>query len=214
MSDEADDPARELGLHFYLYETKPDEEAATWWGQLAGGMYRLITVREELEALRVERNVEKAMRRLESHVESYLVRAFELQERALGLLASRTGQKKDVEQLRHADKRDAALSRLKPVDPELTAAVETLRSLLDDDRLVRNRHTHEIYLSLALNTGSDIFDPYDALLEMSNDAAGRRKLETLLRREVKKTAQRYIDKVGPLIEAVQKVLEAGDAKQP
>ena len=56
----------------------------------------------------------------------------------------------------------------------------------------------------------DIFDPYDALLDLSNKPASRRKLETLLRREIKKTAQRYVDKVEALLEAVRKVLEVGD----
>ena len=37
-----------------------------------------------------------------------------------------------------------------------------------------------------------------------------RKFETLLRREVKKTAQYYVHKVEALLEAVQKVLKAGD----
>ena len=52
MSDEVDDSSPEPGLLFYYYETKIGEEAGTWWGQLAGGMHRLVTVREELEALR------------------------------------------------------------------------------------------------------------------------------------------------------------------
>jgi hypothetical protein len=132
MSDAVDDSSPEPGLQFYWYETKIDEEAGTWWGQLAGGMHRLVTVREELEALRTQRNVERAMRRLESHVESYLVRAYELRERALGLLASYTHQAKDVEKLRHPKQRPNALSRLTSVDQVLTAAVEHLLSLLDN----------------------------------------------------------------------------------
>jgi len=82
--------------------------------------------------------------------------------------------------------------------------------LLDDDIGLRNLHTHHFYLSLGLYTGSDIFDPYDALLDLSNKPASRQKLETLLRREIKKTSQRYVDKVEALREAVQKVLKAGD----
>ena len=210
MSDEVDDSSPEPGLQFYWYETKIGEEAGTWWGQLAGGMHRLVTVREELEALRAQRNVERAMRRLESHVESYLVRAYELRERALGLLASCTHQEKDVEKLRHPKQRPDALSRLMSVDQELTGVVEHLLSLLDDDIGLRNLHTHHFYLNLGLYTGSDIFDPYDALLDLSNKPASRRKLEALLRREIKKTAQRYVDKVEALLEAVQKVLEVGD----
>jgi hypothetical protein len=91
--------------------------------------------------------------------------------------------------LRHPKQRNDALSRLKPADPELTGAVGNVLSLLDDDIGLRNRHTHSYYLSLGLYTGSDIFDPYDALLDMSQNPASRRKFETLLRREVKKTAQ-------------------------
>jgi hypothetical protein len=173
-------------------------------------MYRVVPVREELEALRTERNVERAMRRLESFVESYLVRAYELRERALGLLASRTHQVKDVERLRHPKYRPDALSRLKSADQEIATAVENLLSLLDDDIGLRNLNTHNLYLSLGLYTGSDILDPYDALLDVSDKPASRRKLETLLHREVKKTAQCYVDKVDALLQAVRKVLDAGD----
>lgn len=67
---------------------------------------------------------------------------------------------------------------------------------------------------MGLYTGSDIFDPYDALLDMSQNPTSRRKFETLLRREVKKTAQYYVHKVEALLEAVQKVLKAGDRVLP
>jgi hypothetical protein len=63
---------------------------------------------------------------------------------------------------------------------------------------------------LGLYTGSDIFDLYDALLDISQNSASRQKFETLLRREVRKTAQYYAHKVEALLEAVQKVLKAGD----
>jgi hypothetical protein len=215
MSDPAEDPGSEPGLHFYWEEMKPGEEATTWWGQLAGGMHRLVTVREELEALRMQRNVERAMRRLESQVESYLFRVYQLRERALRLLASHTHQTKAIiRELERPKRRNYALSRLKPIAPELTDAVENLLSSLDNDVDLRNRHTHEVYLSLGLYTGSDIFDPYDALLDVSEKPASRRELETLLRREVKKTAQRYVHKVEALLEAVKKVLEAGDPVLP
>jgi hypothetical protein len=79
---------------------------------------------------------------------------------------------------------------------------------------LRNRHTHSHYLSLGLYTGSDIFDLYDALLDISQNSASRQKFETLLRREVRKTAQYYAHKVEALLEAVQKVLKAGDPVLP
>jgi hypothetical protein len=221
MRDPADNPRSEPGLYLYWVDKKPGEkmkpgeEGATWWGQLAGSMHRLASVREELEALRMQRHVERAMRRLESQVESYLFRVYQLRERALRLLASRTHQKKDIiRELERPKRRNYALSRLKPIAPELTDAVEHLLSLLDDDIGLRNKHTHDFYLNLGLYTGSDIYDPYDALLDVSEKPASRRELETLLRREVKKTAQRYVHKVEALLEAVKKVLEAGHPVLP
>jgi hypothetical protein len=205
--NESDNSLVEPGLHFYWYEIKPGEEAGAWWGQLAGGMWRLVTIREELEVVRAQQAIEKAMRRLESHVESYLVRAYELRERVLGLLRIRTGQAKDVERLRHLSQRADALSRLKGAEPELTEAAGNLLSLLDGDIGLRNMHTHQFYLSLGLYIGATIFDPYDALLDVSHKPAKRRELEVILRREVRRTAQEYIEKVEALIGAVQKVLE-------
>jgi hypothetical protein len=84
-------------------------------------------------ALGQQRDIEGALRQLEVCIENYMVRAFEVRERALGLLASRTHQGKDVEKLRHRAKRGDALSRLSPFDPQLTMAIERLLPQLDED---------------------------------------------------------------------------------
>jgi hypothetical protein len=140
-----------------------------------------------------------------------MLRAFEVRERALNLLASQTsGSKKDVQRLRHPKQRGDALFRLRSVEPELTIGVECLLLLLDEDVGLRNIHTHKFYLSLGLNTGSDIFDPCDALLDFSNDGVSHAKFKTLLRSEVRRMAERYIKKAEELHKAIEKLLKVAD----
>ena len=48
-----------------------------------------------------------------------------------------------------------------------------LMSLIDDDIELRNQNTHDSFLSLGLYTGNDIYDPWDALLDVEGDAVDR-----------------------------------------
>jgi len=66
------------GLRFIWWETRPGEEAGTWWGQLAGSTHRLYTVAEQLETLASKRNLDAALTELGYHVENYFVRIYEL----------------------------------------------------------------------------------------------------------------------------------------
>jgi hypothetical protein len=65
-------------LEFYWYESKSSEEAGTAWGQLAGASHRLHFVCEEIETCASGATVERALERLEYHMENYLVRVYEL----------------------------------------------------------------------------------------------------------------------------------------
>jgi hypothetical protein len=210
MNDKVVDQASKPCLCLYWYEMPAGKPLIWWWGQLAGAMHRLTAVQRDFLRLRAQRNVEKALLRLEFLTERYVLRAYELRERALGLLMSRIHRTNDVNRLRNPKQRCNALSRLKPFDPQLTVAIECLLLLLDDDIELRNLHTHNVYLSLGLDTGSDIFDPYDALVDVSNDPTSRRTLEALLRREVKRMARRYIKKTEALHKAIEEVLNVAD----
>ena len=153
MSDQRDGAVRETSLCLYWYETKAEEQPRIWLGQLASAMLRLITVQREFETLGRQRDIESSLRRLELCLESYMLRAFEVRERVLGLLASRTNCKKTVDELRHPQKRREALLSLTTLEPELTPRVEALLVLLDHDVGLRNLHTHSLYLSLGLDVG-------------------------------------------------------------
>ncbi len=78
-------------LEFYYYETKPGVEAGTAWGQLAGASHRLHFVCREMESCPSDATVEHALERLEYHMENYLVRIYELRERAVALAATLDG---------------------------------------------------------------------------------------------------------------------------
>jgi hypothetical protein len=207
----ADTPASsQPGLQFYSYEMPPDEELRECWGQLAGGMHRLVVVLEELEALPAEPNVERALRLLEYHVEGYLTRIYQHRDRALRLLAAHTGQKKDVDKLRHPAQREAALISLAATSRVLTEAVGRLLSILDHEISLRNEHEHNRYLSLGLNMEDDIYNPFDALADARADLEQHRSLEDWLMREVKILAEEYCGKIRQINHVTMEILKTAN----
>jgi hypothetical protein len=84
--DEVESP--KVGLQLHWIETGPGEEAGVAWGQLAGSINRLVLIADLLESVKSEPKVDQGRNLLELYIESYLLRAYEVRERALGLLAS------------------------------------------------------------------------------------------------------------------------------
>ncbi len=50
MRNTSDEDGPETGLHLYWDDARPGEEANTGWGQLAGGMQRLVAVTDDVQA--------------------------------------------------------------------------------------------------------------------------------------------------------------------
>ncbi len=202
MGNSADTNQGRPRLEFYWWETKPGEERGTWWGQLAGGAHRLYVLVEALDSTCQERNIERALTHLVYHVENYLIRAYELRERLLGLLAIVTGQQETVQKLKRPKGRAAALATLRSKPARGLREAERILNLLDDDVHMRNMHTHRQYLSLGLYTGDDIFDPGDALLELENRPKEREEFEEFLRGAIDRMARDYRDRLTTLAQAI------------
>jgi hypothetical protein len=95
--------------------------------------------------------------------------------------------------------------------PMLIDHLEALLKLLDEDITIRNTHTHEQLLNVVLDTGYDIFNPQDALLDLQKDEKARKMLERFLRKEMRRLAQVYGDKVRAIFETTWSFLDAADA---
>lgn len=198
------------GLQLYWYETNSGEEASTLWGQVAGSTHRLQVVFDELDSTHNEKDISVALTRVEYHVENYFIRAYVLRERVLALLSELTGQKGAVGKLKDPALRQDAFASLQPSVSPLIESVTRILGFLDDDIGLRNMHTHHTYLRFGLSTGYDIYDPHDALLELERDHDARRRLEELLRNEVKQVVEQYMDKVKTLTEMTWVFLQKAD----
>lgn len=198
------------GLQLYWFEIEPSERVGAQWAQVVGVMDRLVDLREELLELSRVRDVEKRLRRMETIVEGYFLRVYELRERVLHLLLLRTGLQREVEQLKHENKRQDALSRLKKVDPAFTASIEILLPLLAEGVRIRNLNTHRFYVGFVLSTQHDVYDPYDAMLDLSRAPVRLRRLKTIVGREIKITAATYAAQMTALITAITHALETGE----
>jgi hypothetical protein len=179
---------RTPGLQFVWWETKKDEEAQVWWGQLAGSTHRLHIIVDQLETLASKRNINSALTELAYHLENYFVRIDELQERALGFLKAVTNDDENVRALKSKKKRRKAFLILHKQVPTLVDPLLVLLNLLDEEIKIRHDHTHKQFLNLVLDTGYEIHDPQDALLDLQNNEHARKRLERFLRQEMRRLA--------------------------
>jgi len=199
-----------VGLHSYWYEPKTGDEHARSWGQLCGSMDRLVLVREELDAVLKLTEINVALERLAYHMENYLVRIYELRERAAKLVATCGAHEGGIGPLKRRDQRQRAVAELAISQPAKDRYLYLL-SDLDDDIALRNQNTHDTFLSLGYSTGHDIYDPHDALLDVQ--AGDPRTLETFrqaLRDEIDRTVQRYSANIDKITEATRQLLESLD----
>jgi hypothetical protein len=148
-------------------------------GQLAGAAHRLLFVREELEACTSDPNIETVLMRLEYHMENYLVRIYELRERTVSLAAVIIGDVQIARLLKSKRQRSTALRMIQNYGSALSQSLETLLARLDSDIALRNRHTHDTFLSIVICVDNDIYDPADALMDLGHDPDARLELVRL-----------------------------------
>jgi hypothetical protein len=198
-------------LEYYWVQTEVGDEAGTAWGQLAGAAHRLLFVCEELVACRADRNLEHLLPRLAYHMENYLVRIYELRERLVMLVAAMDGQSDLAKSLKSKKKRGAALQALENRHEErFITVLESLLSKMDPDIELRNQHTHDKFLSVGIWTGDDIFDPADALLDVSHNAEASKQLRQFLRKDIKRLVTQYDEKGRDIIDSTFSFLRIVD----
>jgi len=195
-------------LEFYWYETKPGEEAGTAWGQLAGASRRLHFVCQEIESCPSDPAVERALERIEYHMENYLVRVYELRERAVALVATVDGRVDVARQLKSARHRGSALQALKDSGGAFTGEVERLLRELDADIALRNQHTHDKFLSIGIWTENDVYDPTDALLDLSGQPDSQEVLKEFLKEEMQRLVDEHVAKGRAVFDATWAFLDA------
>jgi hypothetical protein len=182
------------GLHFFWYESKTGEEYQEAWGQLCGSMHRLVFLREEFAGFKVSADMDYTLDRLSYHMENYLIRIYELRERAarlIGLFAKYEGKMTDLK----GRKSRAAVVRELSI-PESTANTYLeLLLVLDPDIALRNMNTHNTFLSLGFCVGSDIYDPHDMILDLSQDSKSYSKFKKALTKEIKKVRTEYAERI-------------------
>jgi hypothetical protein len=152
--------------------------------------------------------MESALAQLGYHLENYFVRVYELRERVFGYLTATTKDSESIKALKNKRRRQASLIALGKRVPNMIEPLDRLLKLLNDEIKVRNTHTHEQFLNIVLDTGQDIFDPRDALLDLEKDPSARRKLEKFLKVEVRRLSDLYADKVRSIYEATWNFLQA------
>ena len=200
-------------LQFYWYEIRPSEELGKRRGQLAGAMHRLGFVCGELASVLDATDINEMLDRLQYHAENYLIRAYELRERAVFLVAGLCGDKSLAKFLKDPRRRVEALAQVSAKSPSFVEPLDRLLMALDHDVELRNFHTHNTFLSLGLWTGDDIYDPQDALLDLENRPDEREELESFLRDEAKLLVTEYAEKGRKLIEATMCLLKVADLRR-
>jgi hypothetical protein len=76
MADQTPESQWAAGLCFYWDEIRQEDEPGARWGHLAGGMHRLIDIREDLETVTRDRNIERCLHKLVLYIEAFFARAY------------------------------------------------------------------------------------------------------------------------------------------
>lgn len=189
-------------LEFYWYETNPGEETGT------AALARLCFVCEEIEMCVADARVEPTLERLAYHMENYLVRVYELRERAVGLAATIDGRAEIAKLLKSARHRRRALDMLQVRGFSFHSELECLLPLLDADIALRNLHTHDKFLTLGLWTENDIYDPADALNDLTSQPEEQRLLREFLAGEIRRLIEEHTKKAKALFDATRALLDA------
>src|SRR3989442_2920591 len=109
-------------------------------------------------------------------MENYLVRVYELRNRAVSLAAATSGRAEISGLLKSKRRRSAALQSLQCVGGSFVEGLQKLLVSLDADIALRNQHTHDKFLSVGFWADDDIFDPADALLDLSENPTAHQQL--------------------------------------
>jgi len=199
------------GLWFYWFERKPGEEHKWYWAQLCGSMHRLAFLREELTAVKRIPATDLALQRLAYHMETYLIRVYELRERAARLFATVVGYNGKMSLLKGKRIRQNTRKKLTNVDQDVSETYLELLSLIDDDIDLRNQNTHDTFLSLGLLTEHDVYDPQDALLDVQHQNPDMYdSFKKRVREEIRKTVKRYDEKIAKINRLIMKMLDQMD----
>lgn len=208
MSTEANSPPAGM-LQIYWYEIKPSEQWLSARGEFSGAIGRLVDLEEQLRDVMKQRDVAKRLRRLTLIVEGYLSRAYELRERAIGLLGTVTGHRALAKRCKKPSERTRCMQKLRAKHPLVAESVDRLLSELDSDIDLRNTHTHEQLLSIGFWVAGGPYDVEDILMEVETWTTEQRR-ETLaaLRGATRGLVREYRKRVRAVIDAAHQVAEA------
>jgi hypothetical protein len=204
-------PQLQGSLQFYWYESYPSEKVSQYWGQLAGSTHRLAFLRDELDSVCKEEDIDLALSRLQYHTENYLSRVYELRDRVFSLVSAVTKSGETVKALRYRKKRSNALRSLQAKANGIVQPLECLLKLLDEDIGLRNFHTHDTFLNLGCYMDydgfGDIFDPHDVLIDLKADPQAYKRFEEFLWKEISSLVERYQVKINTVIETTITLLK-------
>lgn len=219
-----------VGLQFYWYEweeSKRPEAHALYWGQLCGSMHRLVFVREEFNSLSEIDDIKLVIERLNYHMENYLVRVYELRERAVKLLQSYA--KKDVDKSLRSNKnrqseindlkskrnRESTVNGLLPDRLDISKKYLELLALIDNDIDLRNQNTHDSFLILGYSDGYNMFDPIDAIqVDFSPSSPEYCNFVEKLKKAIDEVIEKYNTKIHEICRITEFLLQKTAPNRP
>lgn len=210
MSEEESFNTFPVELRFYWYEFEQAEEHGKYWGQLCASMHRLVFVREEFNTINEITDINVALQRLSYHMENYLIRIYELRERAAKLIKAYAG-KGDIGKLKGRKTRKEEVTKVLPSNPDVAEQYLNLLSILDGDIELRNQNTHNTFLSLGYSNGHDIFDPHDLLnIDFRPQSSEYDEFVEKLKEAVHQTVHCYEEKINQVIRLTEGLLKQLD----
>jgi hypothetical protein len=130
------------------------------------------------------------------------------------LIAAIIGDVRIARILKNRHQRSEGLQMLQSRGSALSQSLQSLLARLDSGIVLRDQHTHDMFVSMGICTATGIYDPADALADLSHDPDGHQELSAFLRKETQRLVDEHIVKASAVIEATWAFLNAADLELP
>ncbi len=174
---------------------------------LVGATHRLDMALGELHAMAARRDLSQSIESIEFRLENFAGRLGELRERLVNLLieAALHPARRPLSNGSAGQNGDAKAPA--SLGAQLVGPIERLLALIDDDLPLRDPRARRTFLHLSLFVDGAMCDPSDAGASARAHPDERRRLNRLLRQEVRGIAARCAERVALIVEQVVAVLD-------
>jgi hypothetical protein len=196
-------------MKVYWRKIRPDEGIMAHWAELGHALMRLKFVADEFELSMNNLTDLESIYRVLGQLANYHACVYELQERLFAFVAAmtKTSKKQTKGILLKSSKEGVLLSALPTNAKECAEPLKQVIRELSNDVEIRNIHTHETFVRLAVSEGPRWIDIEDLWWELEEDAGSMRNVFRLMSKQGSRLVSEYKSRAECIYRSVDNFLK-------